>query len=146
MVFENRTLRRKRRVTTCDTHCSGLPCSIWFCSCRRFGLSRADCRSADWAMVVPAQPWPCRTLSNPPPRAHHPCRTEIMLIVRSPVRVSFGGGGTDLPSYYEKYGGAVLSAAINKYFYTVLTKRTDDRIQVISADLRIIETWQDIAC
>jgi mannose-1-phosphate guanylyltransferase len=32
-----------------------------------------------------------------------------MLIVRSPVRISFGGGGTDLPSYFEKYGGAVLS-------------------------------------
>jgi D-glycero-alpha-D-manno-heptose-7-phosphate kinase len=68
-----------------------------------------------------------------------------MLIVRSPVRVSFGGGGTDLPAYFEKYGGAVINAAINKYFYTVVTKRTDDRIQVISSDLRIIETWQDIA-
>jgi D-glycero-alpha-D-manno-heptose-7-phosphate kinase len=68
-----------------------------------------------------------------------------MLIVRSPVRISFGGGGTDLPAYFEKYGGAVLSAAINKYFYTVVTKRTDDRIQVISSDLRIIETWEDIA-
>ena len=68
-----------------------------------------------------------------------------MLIVRSPVRISFGGGGTDLPAYYEQYGGAVLSAAINKYFYTILGKRTDGRIQVISSDLRICETWKDIA-
>ena len=68
-----------------------------------------------------------------------------MLIVRSPVRISFGGGGTDLPAYYERYGGAVLSTAINKYFYTILTKRSDDKIQVISSDLRIIETWEDIA-
>lgn len=68
-----------------------------------------------------------------------------MLIVRSPVRISFGGGGTDLPGYYEKYGGAVLSAAINKYFYTIVTKRSDDKIQVISSDLRVIETWRDIA-
>ena len=67
-----------------------------------------------------------------------------MLIVRSPVRISFGGGGTDLPSYYERYGGAVLSTAINKYFYTILTKRIDDKIQIISSDLRIIETWEDI--
>jgi D-glycero-alpha-D-manno-heptose-7-phosphate kinase len=67
-----------------------------------------------------------------------------MLIVRSPVRISFGGGGTDLPPYYEKYGGAVLSTTINKYFYTVLTKRNDEKIQVISSDLRIIETWRDI--
>ena len=68
-----------------------------------------------------------------------------MLIVRSPVRISFAGGGTDLPAYYEQYGGAVLSVAINKYFYTILGKRTDNRIQVISSDLRICETWKDIA-
>jgi D-glycero-alpha-D-manno-heptose-7-phosphate kinase len=68
-----------------------------------------------------------------------------VLIVRSPVRISFGGGGTDLPSYYEQYGGAVLSATINKYFYTILGKRSDGRIQVISSDLRIFETWHNIA-
>jgi D-glycero-alpha-D-manno-heptose-7-phosphate kinase len=68
-----------------------------------------------------------------------------MLIVRSPVRISFGGGGTDLPSYSDRYGGAVLSAAINKYFYTVLQKRYDGKIQIISADLRTMETWQNIA-
>jgi D-glycero-alpha-D-manno-heptose-7-phosphate kinase len=68
-----------------------------------------------------------------------------MLIVRSPVRISFGGGGTDLPAYYEQFGGAVLSTAINKYFYTILRPRNDGRIQVISSDLRVFETWHDIA-
>jgi D-glycero-alpha-D-manno-heptose-7-phosphate kinase len=68
-----------------------------------------------------------------------------VLIVRSPVRISFGGGGTDLPAYYEEHSGAVLSTAINKYFYTVLGKRTDGRVQVISSDLRLFETWRDIA-
>jgi D-glycero-alpha-D-manno-heptose-7-phosphate kinase len=68
-----------------------------------------------------------------------------MLIVRSPVRISFAGGGTDLPAYYEQFGGAVLSTAINKYFYTILGKRSDDRVQVISSDLRVFETWRDIA-
>jgi D-glycero-alpha-D-manno-heptose-7-phosphate kinase len=68
-----------------------------------------------------------------------------MLIVRSPVRISLGGGGTDLPAYYEQFGGSVLSAAINKYFYTILTARSDDRVQVISSDLRVFETWRDIA-
>lgn len=67
-----------------------------------------------------------------------------MLIVRSPVRISFGGGGTDLPSYYESFGGAVLSTSINKYFYTILQRRTDGKIQVISSDLRVAETWHDI--
>ena len=68
-----------------------------------------------------------------------------MLIVRSPVRISFGGGGTDLPAYYQEYGGAVLSSSINKYFYTILKKRTDGKIQVISSDLRVTENWQDIS-
>ena len=68
-----------------------------------------------------------------------------MLIVRSPVRISFGGGGTDLPVYYEQFGGAVLSVAINKYFYTILGARNDGRVQVISSDLRVFENWHDIA-
>lgn len=67
-----------------------------------------------------------------------------MLIVRTPVRISFGGGGTDIPAYYEKFGGAVLSTAINKHFYTILQRRTDGKVQVISSDLRAIETWEDI--
>jgi D-glycero-alpha-D-manno-heptose-7-phosphate kinase len=67
-----------------------------------------------------------------------------MLIVRSPVRISFGGGGTDLPAYYKEFGGAVLSTSINKYFYTVLCRRSDGKVQVISSDLRAIETWRDI--
>ncbi len=68
-----------------------------------------------------------------------------MLIGRSPVRISFAGGGTDLPSYYQRFGGAVLSTAINKYFYTVLGKRGDGRIQIISSDLRLFGNWSDIA-
>jgi D-glycero-alpha-D-manno-heptose-7-phosphate kinase len=40
-----------------------------------------------------------------------------MIITRSPLRISLGGGGTDLPSYYKDYGGFVLSAAIDKYVY-----------------------------
>lgn len=67
-----------------------------------------------------------------------------MLIARSPVRISFGGGGTDLPAYYQKFGGAVLSTSINKYFYTILQKRNDGKIQVISSDLRVVEAWRDI--
>jgi D-glycero-alpha-D-manno-heptose-7-phosphate kinase len=68
-----------------------------------------------------------------------------VLIGRSPVRISFGGGGTDLPSYYEEFGGAVLSVAINKYFYTVVGRRADGRVQVISSDLRVFENWRDVA-
>ncbi len=43
-----------------------------------------------------------------------------MIITRSPLRISLGGGGTDLPSYYREHGGLVLSAAIDKYVYITL--------------------------
>jgi D-glycero-alpha-D-manno-heptose-7-phosphate kinase len=59
-----------------------------------------------------------------------------MLIARSPMRISLGGGGTDLEAYYAKYGGFVISTAINKYFYTIITTDESDDLQVISADYR----------
>lgn len=59
-----------------------------------------------------------------------------MLIARAPMRISFGGGGTDLEAYYAKYGGMVISTAINKYFYAVITTDESDDLQVISADYR----------
>jgi D-glycero-alpha-D-manno-heptose-7-phosphate kinase len=43
-----------------------------------------------------------------------------MIITRSPSRISLGGGGTDLPSYYRQHGGFVISAAIDKYVYITL--------------------------
>ncbi|MDR1914651.1 MAG: GHMP kinase, partial [Clostridiales bacterium] len=45
-----------------------------------------------------------------------------MIITRSPFRITFGGGGTDLPSYYRKYGGFLISAAIDKYVYLTIHK------------------------
>ncbi len=43
-----------------------------------------------------------------------------MIITRAPLRLSFGGGGTDLPSYYRKFGGDLVAGAINKYVYISL--------------------------
>jgi len=43
-----------------------------------------------------------------------------MIITRSPLRISLGGGGTDLPSYYEEHGGFLIAAAIDKYVYITL--------------------------
>ena len=45
-----------------------------------------------------------------------------MIITRSPLRITLGGGGTDLPSYYNKNEGFVLSAAIDKYVYVSIMK------------------------
>jgi D-glycero-alpha-D-manno-heptose-7-phosphate kinase len=43
-----------------------------------------------------------------------------MIIARSPLRVTLGGGGTDLPSYYKKFGGFLIAAAIDRYVYITL--------------------------
>ena len=58
-----------------------------------------------------------------------------MILSRAPLRVPLGGGGTDLPSYYSKYGGFVLSAAINKYVYICINRpAADDLIRPNTRD------------
>ena len=52
-----------------------------------------------------------------------------MIITRSPLRVSLGGGGTDLPSYYREHGGFLVAAAIDKYVY--ITKHTTFQEEII---------------
>jgi D-glycero-alpha-D-manno-heptose-7-phosphate kinase len=59
-----------------------------------------------------------------------------MLIARAPVRLSLAGGGTDLPAYYEKYDGCVLSLTIDKYFYTFLYVNNNEDLQITSSDYR----------
>lgn len=46
-----------------------------------------------------------------------------MIITKTPMRISIGGGGTDLPSYYKKFGSRFISAAINKYIYVIVQER-----------------------
>src|SRR5581483_3949063 len=57
-----------------------------------------------------------------------------MLIARAPVRISLAGGGTDLPAYYEQYGGCVISTSIDKYFYVFLQPSPDADLQITSSD------------
>ena len=45
-----------------------------------------------------------------------------MIITRSPLRISLGGGGTDLPSYYREHGGFLIAAAIDKYVYVTVMR------------------------
>ncbi|GJQ59904.1 MAG: hypothetical protein D8M57_13825 [Candidatus Scalindua sp. AMX11] len=66
-----------------------------------------------------------------------------MIITRSPVRISFGGGGTDMPSFYEKHGGAVVNITINKYFYSFYNPREDGKIQMISSDFQSLLSVDD---
>jgi D-glycero-alpha-D-manno-heptose-7-phosphate kinase len=59
------------------------------------------------------------------------------LIARAPFRISFAGGGTDLPAYYEQYGGRVISTTIDRYVYAHITPVELDRAsQITSADFQ----------
>ncbi len=58
--------------------------------------------------------------------------TELIIRSRAPLRVSFSGGGTDVPPYTEQFGGVVLSSTIKKYAYCSLRPRIEDGVQVNS--------------
>ena len=75
---------------------------------------------------------------------------QKMIIVRSPLRISIGGGGNDIPSYYEKKESFFISAAINKYVYVTITRpfekgiylkysRIEKRNKISSINHRIIK-------
>ena len=51
--------------------------------------------------------------------------TPLLVVTRTPLRVSFAGGGTDLPDFYEREYGAVLSTAIDKYIYVTVKRHGD---------------------
>jgi len=53
-----------------------------------------------------------------------------MIVSRTPLRMSFVGGGSDLPSYYRKKGGAVLSTSVDKYMYVTVNKKFDNKIRL----------------
>jgi D-glycero-alpha-D-manno-heptose-7-phosphate kinase len=67
-----------------------------------------------------------------------------LIITRSPLRISLGGGGTDLPSYYRKHGGFVLSAAINRYVYITINEAFRPRIILKYSKLEDVERWEEI--
>src|SRR5437016_1795822 len=53
-----------------------------------------------------------------------------MIISRTPLRISFVGGGSDLPVFYRKFGGAVVSTTINQFVYVTVNKKFDEKIRL----------------
>lgn len=66
-----------------------------------------------------------------------------MIITRTPFRITLGGGGTDLPSYYEKYGGFIFSFALNKYMFITVKRPFADRL--IRLKYNISETVEKLS-
>ena len=57
-----------------------------------------------------------------------------MIVGMTPVRISLAGGGTDMPEYYEKYGGAVVSTNIDQFTYLIVNSTHDNSFQAFSSD------------
>src|ERR1700680_110719 len=67
-----------------------------------------------------------------------------MIITRTPLRISLGGGGTDLPSYYRDFGGFVISAAINKYVYISINQTFFPGYLLKSSELERVSSPDEI--
>jgi D-glycero-alpha-D-manno-heptose-7-phosphate kinase len=67
-----------------------------------------------------------------------------MIIARSPLRITLGGGGTDLPSYYEEHGGFLVAAAIDRYVYVTVMRPFSPGIYLKYSALEHVEKAADV--
>lgn len=70
--------------------------------------------------------------------------SSVVVRSRAPVRMAFGGGGTDLEPYISEQGGVVLNATINRYVYGTLQLRSDRKVRIISAEYKRSSVYDDI--
>jgi D-glycero-alpha-D-manno-heptose-7-phosphate kinase len=67
-----------------------------------------------------------------------------MIISRAPLRISLGGGGTDLPFYANKFGGSLITASINRYVYIMIGSREEKNIKLNYSKTELVEKVDDI--
>jgi D-glycero-alpha-D-manno-heptose-7-phosphate kinase len=67
-----------------------------------------------------------------------------MIITRSPLRITLGGGGTDLPSYYRQHGGFLIAAAIDKHVYVTVTRPFTPGIYLKYSQLEHVDAIEDV--
>lgn len=67
-----------------------------------------------------------------------------MIISQTPLRISFAGGGTDLPSFYHQEEGWVISSAIDKYVFVIVKERFDDKIYINYSQKEIVDSVDEI--
>src|ERR1700732_1909886 len=71
-------------------------------------------------------------------------RSPVMIIARSPLRITLGGGGTDLPSYYQEHGGFLIAAAIDRYVYVTVMRPFSPGIYLKYSALEHVEKAADV--
>ena len=72
-------------------------------------------------------------------------KNDVIIRSRAPLRISFGGGGTDVPPFPEIHGGVTLSTTIDRFAYVTLKNNSNHGIRVISQDYGLIETLSNLS-
>jgi D-glycero-alpha-D-manno-heptose-7-phosphate kinase len=67
---------------------------------------------------------------------------NLLIRAKAPLRISFAGGGTDVPPYCDERGGAVLNSTVDLYAYCTISPRPDKEITIHSLDYGIVEKWR----
>jgi len=67
-----------------------------------------------------------------------------MIISKAPVRISLGGGGTDLKSFYSRFGGFLIAGAIDRYIFICLNRRFESSIKLSYSQTEVVERVEDI--
>lgn len=67
-----------------------------------------------------------------------------MIISRTPLRLSIGGGGTDLPFFYREEGGSLVTATMNKYIYCTVKERFEEELRLSYSQNEIVKTLEDL--
>jgi D-glycero-alpha-D-manno-heptose-7-phosphate kinase len=67
-----------------------------------------------------------------------------MIVSKTPLRVSFAGGGSDMPDFYETHGGAVVSTAIDKWIHVIVAPRFEGDVRVSYSQTEIVPTSRDV--
>ena len=75
---------------------------------------------------------------------HGSTRSSAMIIVRSPLRITLGGGGTDLASYYREHEGFLIAAAIDKYVYVTVIRPFTPGVYLKYSKIEHVEAIEDV--
>src|SRR5205823_3433094 len=67
-----------------------------------------------------------------------------MIVSRTPLRISFVGGGTDLPGFYEQHGGAVVSTTIDKWIHVIVSPRFEGDVRVSYSRTEIVDSAAEV--
>jgi D-glycero-alpha-D-manno-heptose-7-phosphate kinase len=67
-----------------------------------------------------------------------------LIIVQTPLRISFFGGGTDFPSFFMEEGGCVLTSAIDKYIYVAVKERFDSKLRIGYTQTEMVDNIDQI--